>query len=50
MESINVRRMFIGVQMTLVGIFLQVLFGEDPLLSAASILLVIGGVSVTFLS
>ena len=50
MESANVKGMFIGVQVTLVGIFLRELFGDDPLLTAVSILLVVGGVSVTLLS
>ena len=50
MESINVKGMFIGVQMTLVGIFLRQLFGADPLLTVVSILLVIGGIFITAIS
>jgi hypothetical protein len=50
MESANTKGMFAGVQMTLVGLFLRELFGNDPLLTVLSILLVVGGVSVTLLS
>ena len=50
MESTNTKGMFVGVQMTLVGLFLRELFGNDPLLTVLSILLVVGGVSVTLLS
>ncbi len=50
MEPSNAKGMLVGVQMTLVGLFLRELFGNDPLLTGLSILLVVGGVSATLLS
>lgn len=42
--------MLVGVQVTLVGLFLLELFEGDPLLTGVSVLLVVSGVFVTAVS
>ena len=47
MEFTNVRGMFGGIQMTLVGVFLLELTDDDPLFTGVSILLVAVGTVLT---